>query len=146
MTYVQVTVIYRLQHFISSLLNLDFLTICCAAMLLCFKSCPQISGRLRRLFNTDVETSVGGKEIRKLSVLEKIGYLQSIEKMAWDGGCGKGGRQLGRYQIGAELVGCEQRLTTAVNRGQIVKKIENNDMVPESIEFCSTIFIRTICK
>ena len=41
-----------------------------------------IGGRLRRLsrlwllveFNTDVETSVGGKEIRKLSVQEKIDY------------------------------------------------------------------------
>ena len=50
-----------------------------------------------------------------------------------------------RFFIDAALVGYEQRLTTAVNRGQIVKKIKIA-MVPESIDFCITILIRTTWK
>ncbi len=48
-------------------------------------------------FNTDVETSFGGKEIKSLSVLEIINCHLKIEKIAWDGGCGKGGRRPAKY-------------------------------------------------
>jgi len=60
-----------------------------------FISCPWISGRIQRLvlrtnvLNTVVETNFGGKEIKRLNVLEKIDPEYKIAKIACDGGCGK---------------------------------------------------------
>ena len=39
----------------------------------------------------EVETNFGGKEIRRISA-RKINSPLENRKIAWDGGCGKGGR------------------------------------------------------
>jgi hypothetical protein len=41
------------------------------------------------VLNTVVETNFGGKEIKRLNVLEKIDPEYKIAKIACDGGCGK---------------------------------------------------------
>ena len=68
---------------------------------------------------TVVETSFGGKKIRRLSVQESL-YCHTLanRQIGWDGGCGKGGHEQSS-RIGAAVANasCKLRAETG-DRGQ----------------------------